>query len=189
MVKGDISKMKKNLFRLLAYIMAFVMLLSLTACGVVSKLPDSNSVSSVASSKVESREEASSEASSETSTSNVLSTNTDQKYSTIEEYLADPSIKSTLEKEMESIESDADYEISANGNKVVYSFTFKEYLADVDIYKPVVEELMNEDSFSKSFVYIASSLSEMIDADDVSVVVSFFNSDGTEIYSQEYFPE
>ena len=97
MQKGDIA-MKKNLFRLMACVVAFAMVLSLAACSGDSKSSSSSkSESSAASSEVASSKAAeSSEASSEASSKAATGVRT-EKYASVEEFLADPAVKDQLE--------------------------------------------------------------------------------------------
>lgn len=189
--------MKKNLFRLLACVMAFAMVLSLAACGGSPKSSGSSSASSAASSKVESSEASSkassapseAESSSESSASSTAAGLTGEKFASVEEFLEDPTVKSMLETAMGSLDDSMNVDISGNGGKLVYTFTFSEPLEDVDAIKTALEEQMNGDDFAGTFRGIAASLKDAIEAQDPSVVVTYLNADGTEIYSQEYFPE
>ncbi len=181
--------MKKNFFRLLACVMAFAMVLSLAACG--GKDDDKSSSSTPASSAASSEAKESSEApasSSEAASSEAATPAAGDKYASVDEFLADPTVASQLETMMSSLGDDMNIDISGDGDKLIYTFTFTEEV-DIETTKAAMETEMNSDSFAGTFKDIAASLSEAIEVTNPSVVVTYLAADGTEIYSQEYFPE
>ena len=177
--------MKKNLFRLMACVVAFAMVLSLAACSGDSKSSSSSKVESsavsseVASSKAAESSEASSKAATGVRT---------EKYASVEEFLADPAVKDQLETMMSSLGDGMDITLTGEGDKLVYTFTFSEEV-DIEATKAAMEEQMNSDTFATTFKGIAGTLPDAIDVANPSVVVTYNAVDGTEIYSQEYFPE
>ena len=181
--------MKKNLFRLMACVVAFAMVLSLAACSGDSKSSSSSKAeSSAASSEVASSKAAeSSEASSEASSKAATGVRT-EKYASVEEFLADPAVKDQLETMMSSLGDGMDITLTGEGDKLVYTFTFSEEV-DIEATKAAMEEQMNSDTFATTFKGIAGTLPDAIDVTNPSVVVTYNAVDGTEIYSQEYFPE
>lgn len=181
--------MKKNLFRLMACVVAFAMVLSLAACSGDSKSSSSSkSESSAASSEVASSKAAeSSEASSEASSKAATGVRT-EKYASVEEFLADPAVKDQLETMMSSLGDGMDITLTGEGDKLIYTFTFSEEV-DIEATKAAMEEQMNSDTFATTFKGIAGTLPDAIDVANPSVVVTYNAVDGTEIYSQEYFPE
>lgn len=181
--------MKKNLFRLMACVVAFAMVLSLAACSGDSKSSSSSkSESSAASSEVASSKAAeSSEASSEASSKAATGVRT-EKYASVEEFLADPAVKDQLETMMSSLGDGMDITLTGEGDKLIYTFTFSEEV-DIEATKAAMEEQMNSDTFATTFKGIAGTLPDAIDVTNPSVVVTYNAVDGTEIYSQEYFPE
>lgn len=181
--------MKKSLFRLMACVMALVMVLSLAACSGKSDSSSSASSSSAASSKADTSSEAASAPSSEAASSETGAAATDgTKFASINEFLADPTVSSQLESMMSSLGDDMNIDISGDGDKLVYTFTFTEEV-DIESTRAAMETEMNDDSFASTFKDIAASLSDAIEVTNPSVVVTYLASDGTEIYSQEYFPE
>lgn len=182
--------MKKNLFRLLAGVMAFAMVLSLAACGGDSGSKASSSTGG-ASSQASSAAEESSQAVSSTPSSEASSSEaapSGEKYASISEFLEDPAVKSQLETMMSSLGDDMQIDISGKGDALVYTFTFTEEV-DIESTKAAMETEMNADDFAGTFRDIAASLSDAIEVTNPSVIVTYLAVDGTEIYSQEYFPE
>ncbi len=183
--------MKKNLFRILACVMALAMVLSLAACSDSGKKDDASSkapVSSAAESKPASSaaDEPSSTPASSSEVSKAVSIG---KYASISEFLADPDVSSQLESMMSAMGDDMQIDITGEGEKLVYTFTFTEELGDdLDSISAAMKEEMADESFTATFEGIAASLSDAIEVTNPSVVVTYKAADGTEIYSQEYFP-
>lgn len=184
--------MKKNLFRILAGTIAMAMVLSLAACGESGKKDDASSKAAT-SSAVESKpassaadEASSTPASSADESSKAVSLG---KYASISEFLADPDVAGQLESMMSALGDDMQIDITGEGEKLVYTFTFTEELADdLDSIAAAMKEEMADESFAATFEGIAASLSDAIEVTNPSVVVTYKAADGTEIYSQEYFP-
>ena len=111
-----------------------------------------------------------------------------EKYASVEEFLADPAVKDQLETMMSSLGDGMDITLTGEGDKLIYTFTFSEEV-DIEATKAAMEEQMNSDAFATTFKGIAGTLPDAIDVTNPSVVVTYNAVDGTEIYSQEYFPE
>ena len=110
----------------------------------------------------------------------------DGKYKTVEAYLADPIVKSTLE---ESLGSDTDttaIDVKAEGSNLVYEYVFTEtYEADLlDIMKSSLESstTANEATYKD----VANSLKDVIANDDLGVIVRYINGDSTVIFEATY---
>lgn len=176
---------------MMACVLALAMVLSLAACGSAkdSKSSSSKATSSEASSsKPAESSEASSEAVDSTSDDNTGTLRT-EKFASVEEFLADPTVKDQLETMMSALGDDMDIEVTGEGDKLIYTFTFNQELGDLDTLRGALETQMNDDSFAGTFRNIAGTLSDAIEVTNPSVVVTYLAVDGTEIYSQEYFPE
>lgn len=110
----------------------------------------------------------------------------DGKYKTVEAYLADPVVKSTIE---ESLGEDSDtmaIEVKAEGSNLVYEYAFTEtYEADLlDVMKSSLESstAANEATFKD----VANSLKDVVAGDDLGVVTRYLNGDGTVIYETTF---
>lgn len=172
--------MKKNLLRLLAVVLAAVMLLTLAACGGKddSGSADSSSQSSSESSAVE---DSSSEPSAD---ENGL---VDGKYPSIQAFLDDPQVSEQIDAMVDALaEGDLDIKVQAEGSKLVYVFTFAEFPdgTDLDAIAASLEE--NMAGQASVFENIATSIKEVVNEDDPKVVVTYNAADGTEIFSQEF---
>lgn len=109
------------------------------------------------------------------------------KYASVEEFLEDPDVKSQLEEMMSSLDDDMIIDVSGSGNTLIYSFVFFD---DVDIAstRAAMKEEMNDPYFASIFEDIAASLGDAIEVTNPTVIVSYWTWNGTEIYSQEYYP-
>ena len=120
--------MKKNFFRLLAGVLAIAMLLALAACGgkdgSSSEGSSSSQASGVESSSAgsEAQESSGLEANSEAGDASGL---VDGKYASIQAFLDDPQISEQINAMVDALaEGDMGIAVSANENKLVYTFTF-----------------------------------------------------------------
>ena len=170
--------MKKNFVRLLAGVLAIAMLLALAACGGKDGSSSEGSSSSQASG-VES-----SSAGSEAQESSGL---VDGKYASIQAFLDDPQISEQINAMVDALaEGDMGIAVSANENKLVYTFTFAEFEEGTDT--DAVAESLEKNMADQASVFenIANSIKEVVNVEDPKVVVAYNAADGTEIYSQEF---
>lgn len=186
--------MKKNFIRLLAGTMAVVLALSLAACSG-NDSSSAGGASSAGTSSVSSAADSSSEASSgaEDSSSESQAEDTgsvaEGKFASIQEFLDDAAVKSQLDSMMEAMASEQmDIAVTADGDKLVYTFTFSESAlpegTDMDAIAATLEEGMNQQA--STFETIAESMKEVVEVSDPKVVVVYAQHDGTEIYKQEF---
>ena len=182
--------MKKNFFRLLAGVLAIAMLLALAACGgkdgSSSEGSSSSQASGVESSSAGSEDQESSglEANSEAGDASGL---VDGKYASIQAFLDDPQISEQINAMVDALaEGDMGIAVSANENKLVYTFTFAEFEEGTDT--DAVAESLEKNMADQASVFenIANSIKEVVNVEDPKVVVAYNAADGTEIYSQEF---
>ena len=83
-------------------------------------------------------------------------------------------------------EGDMGIAVSANENKLVYTFTFAEFEEGTDT--DAVAESLEKNMADQASVFenIANSIKEVVNVEDPKVVVAYNAADGTEIYSQEF---
>lgn len=180
--------MKKNFFRLLAGVLAIAMLLALAACGgkdgSSSEGSSSSQASGVESSSAGSEAQESSGPSSEAGDASGL---VDGKYASIQAFLDDPQISEQINTMVDALaEGDMGIAVSANENKLVYTFTFAEFEEGTDT-NAIAESLeKNMADQASVFENIANSIKEVVNVEDPKVVVAYNAADGTEIYSQEF---
>lgn len=183
--------MKKNLFRLLAGVLAIAMMLALAACGGQegSSSEDGSSASSAVSSEASSSSgapessapEEGSEAGGETSGL------VDGKYASIQAFLDDPQISEQINAMVDALaQGDMGIAVSANDDKLVYTFTFAEFEEGTDTEAIAASLEKNMADQASVFENIATSIKEVVDVADPKVVVAYNAADGTEIYSQEF---
>ncbi len=181
--------MKKNIIRLLACAMGVVCMMSLAACGGNNNSSAAKGDNSSAASGVESSQPASSEAASSAAAGGL---NANGKYNTVEDFVNSDLMQSQFESMKSQLEGDDDsmsIDLSAEGNKLIYSFTYSaEALegVDTDTLATTLDSAM--DSMASTFEGIASSLKDAVDVDDPVVEVTYYTSDGTELCSREFTP-
>lgn len=171
--------MKKNLIRLFVSALGAACVLSLAACGGNEAPKDS---SAPASSAAVSSAPASSAAESGASSAVDLAS-----CETVEDFIKAGVLDEDMDALKESLASSGmDADITANGNQMVFTFTYQDTEGvDPDTLGSLLGTLT--DSMAETFEEVASDLSETVEA-EASVVVTFVAEDGTELYSQEFFP-
>lgn len=192
--------MKKNLIRLLAAAMGAACVLSFAACGGNNASKTESGASSKAVSFAASQADASSPASSaaapqDISSAPASSAADDQVssaaatdgFETVEDFINSDIMQEQLNSMKESMASSGmDVDITANGNQLIYTFIYQDTKGvDPETLGSVLGTLT--DSMAETFEGIASDLAEAVGA-DASVVVTYVAEDGSELYSQEFFP-
>lgn len=79
-------------------------------------------------------------------------------------------------------------EVTAEGNKLVYIYTFTEALEEGDRETLAAALESGMESQASTFEGIADSLKDTVKQDDVSVEVRYVDSNGEVIFSQEFKP-
>ena len=110
----------------------------------------------------------------------------DGRYKTVEAYLENPTVKSSLEESMGSVPEDIDIEIIGTTNELIYQYTFEETYdaATVELLKSSFEGSV--DSLEASMVDIANSLKDCVSANNLCVIVKYLNGDGTVIFEKTF---
>lgn len=168
--------MKKNFTRVLAALLALMMVLALAACG--GKETGSSSPSGT---------ESSESSTSEGSEASAASTSGD-KFATVKEFLEDPQTKAALEQSISEMEGEGlTASIDGTDDTLIYTFTFSEDAVastDTETLKTALATQM--DGLASVFEGIAGTLSQAIEGDSLKVVVIYATPDGTELFNQEY---
>lgn len=180
--------MKKNLFRLLAGILAIAMMMALAAC---SGGDSSGSSSSSSESSAVSEDSGSSESGSSSEAGSEVSTDenglVDGKYPSIQAFLDDPQISEQINQMVDSLaEGDLNIDVHADGDKLVYTFTFAEFPEGTDMAAISASLEENMDNQASVFENIATSMKEVVNEADPKVRVAYNAADGSEIYSREF---
>lgn len=108
----------------------------------------------------------------------------DGKFTSIEAYLNDATVKSQMKQVMDSLEgSGMKVEIKADGDKLVYSYQYEE-IENMDGLK---EQLATQlDAQAATFENTASSLKTAVDVENPVVVVEYIDAKGEMIHSAEF---
>ena len=165
--------MKKNLIRFFACALCNVLLMSLAACGGEKK-------------NDESKTENSTPASSTVQADTNAGPDDDGLYANIEALMSSEEMKSQLDSVLESMKSDdMDVTVTGQGNKLVYTFTYKD-VGDMDLGE--LSDSLSEatETLGGTFETIASSLAPLVKEANPSVVVIYNAPDGTELYNHEF---
>lgn len=109
------------------------------------------------------------------------------KFRTVQEYIDSPTAKASIEASLNQLEnSDISAEVKAEGNSLVYEYTFKYHL-DSDTVKEMEDTLIAEEPSQKeTFEYILSALNTVIVSGNANLIVRYCNDDGTVIHEKIY---
>lgn len=107
-------------------------------------------------------------------------------YKSVEDYVNSDIIQSEVESTNENSD-DIKMEITAEGDALVYQYTYSETITDEEELAFYQETFESELSANEStFVDIADSLYDVADVKDPSVIVRYLNADGSVIYETEF---
>lgn len=164
----------------LACLLAAVMLC--TACSLIPTFESSSAASSEAAPTPAPEEE-----SSETSSSSAPQPGL---WSSVGEYLEDPSVVEQIDAEIAAAEGTGlAIAVYADGNTLVYDYTYAEQLdlSDETTKQSMVDALKSGiEAQAAAYENIAAMLRSVISADDIKVRLTYNNADGSEIYSCEF---
>ncbi len=106
---------------------------------------------------------------------------------TVEDYVKSDAVQSQMDTLKGSLGEGMDIDVSAEGNKLVYTFTFGNLDGvDTETLSATLESGLEQQK--STFETVASQLKEAVKADDVSVLVEYVTGDGTALASKEFFP-
>lgn len=112
------------------------------------------------------------------------------KFDTVKAFLEDPDTKAELDKSIASMVNDTmDVTLEGTDDTLIYNFKFSDdTMASVDeeTLKASLVSGLEESAFVSTFENIASSVSEVVKAENVKVKVIYAKADGTELASREY---
>lgn len=106
------------------------------------------------------------------------------KFSSIAEFLASDAMQQQLDTAMDSVEGEGmEISVTAEGNKLIYSYTYK-----IDMDFSGAAELLEEglEAEADTFQSIASKIKLAVDVEDPVVVVTYLDNNGDEIYTAEF---
>lgn len=112
------------------------------------------------------------------------------KFATVKAFLEDPDTKAELDKSIASMVDDTmDVTLEGTDDTLIYNFKFSDDImagVDEETLKSQLAAGLEESSFVSTFENIASSVSEVVKAENVKVKVVYAKADGTELASREY---
>lgn len=181
--KGWMKNMNKTISRILAGVLASATILTFAACGTDSGSSSASKASSAAGSTASSSVSsmpASSAAGGETSSAAAPG----QKYASIEEFIKSDEVQSQMSALQESLGSSGmKIELSADGDKLVYTFAYPEGVPTDNLGDALETAL---DSQAATFEAAAASLKASVDVENPVVVVRYTDSKGKELVSREF---
>ena len=111
-------------------------------------------------------------------------------YATVADYLADETVASMLNEQLAAMSSDEfSVAVSAEGNTLIYNFTFSEAidLSDESLRASVVSAFESGMEQQRSvFEGLADQIRAQVQGDDVAIRVVYNNADGSEIYAATF---
>lgn len=133
---------------------------------------------------------ASSEESTVSSEDSAASSTGDAMFATLADYLADPTVKASIDAEIENQTDDTmTIRVYADGNALVYKYQFTdEYDLSDEATKQSVQDALKEgcESEAETFENIASTLESEVGLSGVHVRLVYLNGDGSEIYTHDF---
>ena len=112
------------------------------------------------------------------------------KFDTVKAFLDDPDTKAELDKSIASMVNDTmDVTLEGTDDTLIYNFKFSDDAmsgVDEETLKASLVSGLEESTFVSTFENIASSVSEVVKAENVKVKVIYAKADGTELASREY---
>ena len=111
-------------------------------------------------------------------------------YATVADYLADETVASMLNEQLAAMSNDEfSVAVSAEGNTLIYNFTFSEAidLSDESLRASVVSAFESGMEQQRSvFEGLADQIRAQVQGDDVAIRVVYNNADGSEIYAATF---
>lgn len=106
------------------------------------------------------------------------------KFATVQDYINNPVIRAIMDKAEEDAGlSETPLTITAEGNALIYTYTFEEQI-DAESAKPTLETALEQQA--SQFESVAAEVAEVVLAKDPKVVIRYVNPDGSEIYSRTF---
>lgn len=116
----------------------------------------------------------------------VSSQSSGKPYASVEDYLNTPEVQSEVNSAIEANDSGLNLEVYADGDTLVYDYTFTETFDDdtLDVVKDSLDTALEEKA--SSFESVVTVLKSNVDVENPKVKVVYRNSDGTVITEKTY---
>ena len=99
-----------------------------------------------------------------------------------------PEVKTQIDSMIDSLKgSGMDIEVTGEGNKLIYTYTFDEQIDASDAIKEALEDALS--SQESTFQNVAKSIETEAKVSDPVVVVEYLNADGSELLVKEFKAE
>lgn len=104
----------------------------------------------------------------------------------LKSYIESDTVQKQLDSMTSSFESMLDIDVKAEGEKLVFDFTYKTQLDDstLDLMKSQLETSFN--SLSSTFESLANQIKKEVGIENATVVININNADGKNIISLDY---
>ncbi len=104
----------------------------------------------------------------------------------LKSYIESDTVQKQLESMTSSFESMLDIDVKAEGEKLVFDFTYKTQLDDstLDLMKSQLETSFN--SLSSTFESLANQIKKEVGIENATVVININNADGKNIINLDY---
>lgn len=104
----------------------------------------------------------------------------------LKSYIESDTVQKQLDSMTSSFESMLDIDVKAEGEKLVFDFTYKTQLDDstLDLMKSQLETSFN--SLSSTFESLANQIKKEVGIENATVVIKINNADGKNIISLDY---
>lgn len=162
--------MKKKFVKLAACATLMAMVLSFSGCGSSDSDKKDNDVKQTEDVESSSKDDAS-----------------DDKYSSVADYVSSDEVQGTLETLKGSAEgSGLTIDIRADGNKMVYSYQYTDIENAEGMADALKEGIAQQAS---TFQTSANAIKDYVDIDDATLVIEYVDKNGAVIYSEEFTAE
>ena len=201
--------MKRSMNKFLALMMAFVLTFALAACGsgktdetevqTETEAQTETEVQTEAPAETEAQTEApadteavaeSADAGADTATDAGTADDSDSStalFNSVEEMAESPLMDTLVQTFEESLaDSGMSISIASEGNSLVFNFTIE----DEELASQMTEDVLAQamETQRSTFESAAADMSTAVTVDDFSVTVQYLTTDGTVLYSEEFFP-
>ncbi len=188
-------KKENRILRVLAGALAIACVLTLGACSgganesstsetssVSSAAEESSAAAEESSASVEESSASSSEASSDAE--GAADSEVEGLYASVEEYVNTEEFQAQMEEQLASMEqSGLNIEVTGEGNKLIYTYTFDESIDTTGVSDQLSSSLQEQASI---FEMVANSLTMIVDVEDPVVEVTYKDSEGNVLASEEF---
>ncbi|MGN1433021.1 MAG: DUF4854 domain-containing protein [Ruminococcus sp.] len=104
----------------------------------------------------------------------------------LKSYIESDTVKEQISSMTSSFESMLDIDVKAEGEKLVFDFTYKTQIDDATLETVKTQLETAFDSLASTFETLANQIKKEVGIDGAAVVININNADGTNIVNLEY---